>query len=797
MVEPPSDISKETTVVKDLLSLAQGYLAAEGWEVKASGRDLLRADRAGRGDHEKEYLYVWVPEHEGGDFSREGWYMGRFEEARQEHPTAEKVFLISTLEGLSATFRAGARQWHAVKILAPAQFFDTASRWERDERTASASKELRDRGLDVAKDRIPQPFQVIQSPRATSNRRSSDLFDTIREELRSHVGQNGHPSIHIVVGPAGMGKSVLFDSLYADLHEEFLDNKRARFLSPRPFALLPEYLDDKSVPTITSLLHNYLRTEFTRSMDQDMFNWRLINGLGILLLDGLDEVLERDARFFDYLADLITMPHGTTLPSIVICVRDSLFATLSALKDFCDDFSDYVCVYRLSDWQQESKIAFAKKRLKSERSAKNFARDLAERPGLDNLGSTPYYCGLLVDEFAEGGLPPADAEIEVLELALERILQRERDKGLLLGVPDDGIRDFIESCATTNLFEGGVPSEDVQEMADVVILEWIEEEEEEEERRRLATQLGQVAVFSHGYDGRLRFAQEPLEHYLAARHLARSLLSTPEYLARHEFPDNVVRLTSLCVAPEAFEKTWDLLVERMREDSIAGRNALKLVLRMSSHTDKLAKVQLPGVNLSEVQFDGHMLSNANFDGADLTNTDFCGADLTGSSLSGCLIRGTRFDANTPMLSTIDFGEMRRFYSICLGDDVIDDPRQLSELIGELRADLPEMQTTCATARQLRHLFGKFVDETGRGRRKYLPERALLRGKQIVPHVDEILRGAIRAGYLVEVPSRDRISRAEDDSYSEIVKFRSELQMSPGIHALLDDTCTEADCPHVR
>ena len=152
--------------MKDLLSLAQGYLGAEGWDVKARGRDLLRGDRdSRRGDDEKDYVYVWVPADVGGDFtSREGPYLRRFEEAREEHPTAEKVFLVPTLEGLSSDFRSGARRWHGVKILVPAQFFDSDFKWERDERAASATSELRRRGAQTARKRIAQPFHVVRAP---------------------------------------------------------------------------------------------------------------------------------------------------------------------------------------------------------------------------------------------------------------------------------------------------------------------------------------------------------------------------------------------------------------------------------------------------------------------------------------------------------------------------------------------------------------------------------------------------------------------------------------------------------
>ena len=782
--------------MKDLQSLAQGYLGAEGWDVKARGRDLLRGDRdSRRGDDEKDYVYVWIPPDAGDNIgSREGWYLRRFEEAKEEHPTAEMMFLVSTLEGLSTEFRSGARRWHGVKILVPAQFFDTDFRWERDRRTASATSELRKRGTDVAHKRISQPFHVVQSPDSNGDEGRSDLLDVLRGRLRNTLSEVHRPTIHIVVGHAGMGKSFLFDSLYAHLYDDFQDNKRARHVSARPFALLPESLYDAAAPTIGSLLDAYLRTEFASPMDRKMFNWKLVHGLGTWLLDGLDEILERDAQFFDYLEDLITMP-GKTPPNIVICVRDSLFATHRGLKDFCEDARSYVVVYQLDGWQRQSKIEFAKRQLGSADAATSFVESLTERPALDGLASTPYYCDLLTEEFATGGLRPGNTETDILERGLQRIIARERDKGLLHGIPDNGIREFIGSCAATNLFEGGVPTEDVREMAEVMIPESIEETQLDS----LATQMGQIAVFAHGSDGRLRFAQEPLEHYLAARYLTQSLESMPKNLGRHELPDNVIRLMSYCIDLDSHDAVFQLLDGKMREESIAGRNAIRLAVRMSANTDRLAGIQLAGLNLSGIRFDSHALRSVSFDGADLTNADFRGADLTGSSFDNCLIKGTRFDDDKAMLSTINFGKMRKFYSAHIGDAFVDDVVELGELIGKSQRSGEQVQPACGAARQLRHLFGKFVEETGRGRRKDHSRRALLRGTQFVSDLDRdnILRETIRAGYLIDGANRERISRAHDDSYGEIVKFRTELQMSPGIRALLDDTCQEADCSHVR
>lgn len=780
----------------ELLNLAQGYLRAEGWDVRTRGRDLLLGNRASRrSDDERDHIYVWVPPAVGTDFdSREGPYLRRFEEAKVEHPTAEKILLVPGLAGLSSEFRTGAKRWHSVRVLTEAQFFDTSMRWETDPGSASAAKRLRDRGAEFASQRIKQPFRVLRPHESDEDLSGPDLLNVLRSSLRDPRSRDDRPTIHIVVGPAGMGKSVLFDTLYASLYDEFQVDKKAQYRSARPFALVRDYLEDAASSTIASTLDAYLRTEFPKRLDGEQFNWRLIHGMGIWLLDGLDEVLERDSKFFVNLEDLMTTPLGETTPSIVICVRDSLFATHSGLRDFCEEYAPNVNVYQLEGWQQESKGELAKIKLKSAEAAQDFVENLSQHLAIDNLAGTPYYCNLLLDGYAQDDAWTGESEVEILELGLARIIARERDKDLLSDIPDQGIRDFIESCAVTALFEGGVPVDEVREYAEVVI----PGDTCGDELDKLATEMGQIAVFAQGSDGRLRFAQEPLEHYLAANYLAQSIGATPQILGGVELPENVIRLMVSCIEPDSLDAVWNLLVDKMSEKSVTGRNALRLAVRISAGTDRLAGIQLPGLDLSRVRFDGHVLQGANFDGADLTNTDLRGADLTGASLDNCLIKNTRFDSDEETLNGIKFGKMHRFHSAYIGERFVDDIADLHEFVGESRDEIGQAPLACPTARQLRQIFGKFVEEDGRGRRKHLDKRGVLRGRHVVPlpHRQDILDEAIRAGYLSEI-ERERIQRAGDDLYSEMRSFRMHLQMSPGIRALLNETCKEPDCPHVR
>src|SRR6266852_5243471 len=125
-------------------------------------------------------------------------------------------------------------------------------------------------------------------------------------------------------------------------------------------------------------------------------------GFATLMLDGLDEVIDRDPGFFDYIEHLITMPGAAVTPRLVICVRDSLLATSAGLRDFCADCAEYVTIYRLQPWGAKSKEQFARRRLAGR--APEFLGVLKGSQGLDGLAGTAYYCDLLALQYELGEL---------------------------------------------------------------------------------------------------------------------------------------------------------------------------------------------------------------------------------------------------------------------------------------------------------------------------------------------------------------------------------------------------------
>lgn len=792
--------------MENLPDLVRGYLEAEGYAVSDRGRELLSDLLVGRREAmagEQEYVFAWVlPDLSDEDIStREGPYLRRFQEAREEHPGAAQYFIAPTRQGLSREFTTGARRWHGVQFRVPVQFFDTDFKWDRDRNAASATSQLVTRHASRATTRVAQPYEIRQAPNPTDG--GEDLLTVLHQELRRPVGQDNRPNIHVVVGPAGMGKSVLFESLYASLHTDFMSAKDAQRLSVRPFALLPEHINDASAPTVRSLLDGFLSTEMTRPLRRAVFEWMMVNGMGVWLLDGLDEILERDNQFFDeYLMELMTKPFGITLPSILICVRDSLFATHRGLRDFCEEYRDHAVVYELSKWQRPSKVEFARRRLRDQIDALSFVERLQRVPALDELASTPYYCELLTQEYPAIGSGRDYTEQSILERALTGIVKREREEKNLLDITgaddvDDRLREFIRSCAAESLSEGfrGIPVDDVRENAEASLPTLSNEEDIE----KYVTQMSQMPVFAQGEYGRLRFAQEPLEHYLVSDYLIKAFNRNPDdafmAIGRCELPSNVVRLVSEAMISQGLDETiWPLLRGKFSEQSYSGSNALKIAVQLSSGTDRLARDQLQTLNLSRLQFLNHDLRDVSFDGADLTNTEFLNCNLAGASFDGCLLKATVFPDEPAMMSDVNFGDMHRFFSAHIGDEYFEEASRLQNYLMPDEVDPPAQRPACDAALQLRHLFNKFVRSNGDARRSWLDRRGASRGKALIDP-DWVLGEAIRFDYLLE-RGRDRVERADGDLYRELRDFAMDLKLTPGIRSLLDRICSDEACSHV-
>ncbi|HEY8694849.1 MAG TPA: pentapeptide repeat-containing protein [Chloroflexota bacterium] len=777
----------------DLKQLAETYLVAEGYSVTQSGRDLLVGNRQSLGE-DVEQIYVWVPDFDSAASFRslQGPYLARFETASKVHPHARKFFLVPSLEGITTDFRRTALSIWNVLVRVPAQFFDTAFRWEDSEAVRTAANEMRRRGAALLTRRVEQPF------RKNDETAGIDLLETLAQDL-------GFPSastkpIHIVIGPAGMGKTHLVEALFARLYSSFLKSKQALQVAARPLPLLPGYHQFPGSPTVESLLHSYLGSEFVRPLPQPVFNWMVANGFALWTLDGLDEVIARDPGFFDLLLDLLTTPGSQGKPRVLICVRDSLLATHQELSEFCEEHSDSVDVWRLEKWSKAGKRQYASIVMGSRE--REFLELLGSNERLDRLASTPYYCALLGEEVISSGTPPAGSEVNLIQRSLDRMITREYEKEPPILdetlIPATEVVEFARAVAAEDMDTSfqGVAIDVVHELASVSVRDDIPTAD----RPRLVSQMSQLPFFTTGTFGQIQFAQEVLEHYLLGDWLGSSL-EAREFVAKM----SVARIPADWITIEVIANRvravgLDSILPVIRDPAtpmIAFGNMLQVAAVAAEQPGALKGVPFQHKDLSGVVFRKLDLAGVSFRGANLSDVEFDDCRLEQATFEGALIKNTGFLCADDALRGATVGDLAKFYSMRVPSGrVLDDRREVAHWFQRQTQIQPPIIEPCNAALQLRHLFGKFVYPDGGPRRSILDERGVLAGKRFADP-EGILEAAVQYGYLRrEEHFRHRVSRPQGHQYSELVKYATELSPDPGIRALLDEVCPTRGCLHI-
>ena len=778
----------------ELADLTDSFLRAEGYEVSARGKDLLVGSRRSIGE-DIQFLYVWVPriQPHASFRSQEGPYLDRFKEVGDVNAFAQKFMLVPSFEGLSAEFRKTALQRHNVKVRVPVQFFDTAFRWETTPDASSAAKDLRDRGDALITTRIRQPFVD-----GDGRNPGSDLLDHLVQALPSPATAG---RVQIIVGPAGIGKSYLFEALFARLHAGFLENKRRQLLSPRPLALLPQFMPLADAPSVRALLRAYLQTDFARPLDARVFEWMLGRGLGMWLIDGLDELINQDPDFFDYLLDLLTQPGSSSPPKIVICVRDALLATNGLLRDFCEDYGEFVSISRLQPWSDAAVRLYVRREIGDE-PASNFMARLQTHRSMAKLATIPYYCGLLVEQYRSGGLREEESETVLVQEALASLLAREYDKQLIdeAYIRRADLVELIEAIAAEDYERGfqGVPVEEVVQLAEVILPG---QDLTESQLKALTGQLTKLALFADGGFGRIRFSQEILEQYLLGQWLWRLYRQGADSLVRglsvRPIPPDWIVLSVLAYFIRSNRADTSILpvVLQSSPSDAAFKNALQLAALVREDAG-LPDVSLDRRDLSGVILHGLELSGRSFRGAVLTEVIFDNCTLRGCNFEDSVFRSTEFRNIAPdSLRGTELGPLSRFYSIKVdGGRMISDHGEARKWFEKRTGKTLPASDPCPVALQVRHLFAKFVEPDGSPRRFRLDRKGALAGRRYF-NPEQVLDGCLQYGLLVFEEFRGRIQRPSDANYADVVTFISDQKMSPSIRSMVTELCRRPGCNH--
>ena len=784
----------------ELARLAEGYLRAEGYEVTRRQKDLLYGRKQGIAEA-IDHVFVWVPDPKDLENFRslERPYLSRFEKIDKQHHDAPKFMLVPSREGLSQEFQQGALRWHNVQIRVPVQFFDTNFKWDRSTDASTAASELRKSGESKLRTRIPQPF-IIRS----EDDGSDDLLGTLFENIRPGVQSK---NIHIIAGPAGIGKTYLTESLFTQLYDSFMRDKNSRrMVWRRPLPVLPGHLRFANGPNIGAILDAFLNTEFSRPLSLQAFEWMLGNQFGVWIIDGLDEVIARDPKFFEYLEDLQTNPEFEEPPTILISLRDSLMATNTELQDFCEDYDEYIQIYELVKWETQSKKRFADAMLQDR--ASEFISALQSHPSLDELASTPFYCDLLADQLKTGGLQETLSETELISKALSNIIQRDCDKGIIdQDVMDESdVLEFVDELVYQNLNSGfqGISIDAVRTWSE----EWAElfwdSPGTNGERERFVSQMGQLGLFSKGTTDHIQFAQEIFEHFILGLRLVRLFDQYQNSrfirdLTTWQIPTHWVTFR---VVSEHIQKQgkFDHLIAQIHQAAhpVAFKNAVQLACLALDDRKSLRLINFEKRDLSGVVFDKVDLEGLSFRECDLSNAEFIDCNLNRVNLTDATIKNTTFDlSNGESLLSAEVGDLSKFYSMRVGRNrQISDHETAREWFREQTKVHQPMVDPCPAALQLRHLFGKFFHPDGTPRRPRLSEKGTLSGKRFIDPPKSVLDITLKYGYLTRPDkSRDFIER-DSSRYSELVDYVSNLIPSAGLTDLLDDACSKDGCEHI-
>ncbi len=783
----------------DLTRLATEYLGTLGYKVAQRGRDLLIGHKLSIAG-ERETTMVWIPARELGQSfaTQEGPYLSRFEARATEYPRAQKFMLVETYEGLSSGFRSEAKRKYDVNIRVPVLFFDAPFRIEESPEARAASSaagELATRGTEWGKIRVPQPYSIRDGAEKETD---NDALITLLDDIRRSSAKR----LNLVIAPAGMGKTVLFEVLFSHLYSDFHQQKAKLRVFPRPLPMLPEYIRASVAPTLKGLIEGFLRTEFAAPIEAETFRWMLVNGFGIWLLDGLDEIIDRDTDFFNDLLDILTRP-GSADPVIVLCLRDSLLATNPDLKDFLDECKDVATIYELSKWETPSKRAFARIEL-GDRDAEQFMTILRARKELDALSSIPYYCKLITKEYADGKLQDYYSEPELLSRALSSILDREYNKNLLDRelLPPTTVAEVLQDLAAEDAARdfAGFSRAIIRDYTEIVLPADLDSRVLD----KLVTNMVQLALFREGIaTGHVRFAQEILEHYLLGERLYRNFRASESAFLR-EISSRVI---------PADWVTLRTIVARLNDDDMQGllqwlhrpdvsdtafRNILQILAFGMNDPGALRRVAFEGRSIPGVKFRQLDFQGVSFRTCDLTDVEFDECHLRDTKFEGAILERTTFLLRDKAdLKGADFGNMERFHSLGTRPRRVETDLRVVKAWLEERTGITEpIVEPCAAARQLRYLFGKYVYPDGKAKRAALDRRGVLAGSAFYDR-DDTLDAAIKHGYLIpEVRYRGRVGRCDGDMYREMVQYVTDLVLSDGLRNLLNDVCPVEDCRHV-
>jgi hypothetical protein len=205
-----------------------------------------------------------IPEYEDDIRQLERKLLREFETRTRQYPNSSLWLVADSFGGLSRPFRSEADRYN-VNWRVPIQLFDTNFKVDGSRDIQSAIKPLRE-----AVARIPQPFSLL------ANNEAEEAGEDLLEHLWNDLRYSQESKLRIVVGPAGVGKTMLFKALFSRLYEHFLKQKNAQEHFPRPIPFVPEHLRKIDILRTQELVDSFISAEVVTRISRTTFEWLVV-----------------------------------------------------------------------------------------------------------------------------------------------------------------------------------------------------------------------------------------------------------------------------------------------------------------------------------------------------------------------------------------------------------------------------------------------------------------------------------------------------------------------------------------
>lgn len=664
----------------------------------------------------------------------------------------------------------------------PVWFFD---REFSGQKKLTPLKKLEEDTAKYEQERIEQPY-------TSKTDKGHDLLSHLLKQLESP----DEPLLRIIIAPAGYGKTVLMGTLYTKLKQTFMANKNSQCPGARPLLMLPGHL--KRATSLDGLVNNFIGDEYDYGIaNADTFGFWVRNNMIVWLIDGLEELILRIPEEFIFsLLEQYIFASDSQTPQIVMAIRKPILVTSPDLRYTIEEWEGTgLKIYDLSNWGRvEQKKYFFKNLRLDQIDIQNFITDVSTSHTLRDICIVPYYCSLVADLKNNNQMAIFKDECELIEYAVERLCEREADKGLDLEIVPISTQKELFSDLAEESYEGNnITQRLLREYVEV----YLDNMDPVVRNDQIACLLRHALLTKMGDD--LDFMQDSLKQYFFGLFLLKYLKANQVKVFDNKEiePDS---LTAQYLIRSASEINWNRIMENelhklpssTNEIATGFRNLMRIFLTANlPEKESLIKRNLQNRNLTGLVFQDLNLTKFEFQHSSLNDVKFIRCNLTRANFDGCHLKNTFFDSHCKIMGATTRGAIKDV--IRTETKILDNRKAIDRYFYE-KTQIPiEQKAPCQAFINLRKVLVKIVR---RGVGYQMPKKFLLMTKCTggVP-AEKCVEACIENKIISESGARLRI---RTNLFNQVEPFVKDQEVTTTIKIVLDEICLGRNigCQHV-